>query len=404
VHEATSGRGPAVVVVPSGDWSAEMGDVTELAAPARVYRSAAVVEGALSELGAMLETATAPALVVGAGADSPECWRALITLAERLDVPVWQEAFGARAGFPQDHPLFAGHLPASRARLRAALERHDVVLTVGAPVFRQYPYEPGPLVGPGTRVAVITDDPAEAHRSPAQVAVLAPPAAAVRALTAMLPIRAREHRATPARPPVPPEQPLRPPYVLAELGRRLPDDVVLVEETPSSRPDLHAIIPARAPMGFVSAAMGGLGFGLPGALGLRMGNPGRPVVAVLGDGSTMYSIQALWSAAHYHVGVLVIVLCNGRYAIMDRLAERAGGKPPWPAFTEVDVAGLAESMGCAARRVGTPAELAEALEEIMPTLRSRQEPVLLAVTVEPDLSFNPITQEATGRPTHPDRS
>jgi benzoylformate decarboxylase len=184
--------------------------------------------------------------------------------------------------------------------------------------------------------------------------------------------------------------------VLAELGRRLPDDVVLVEETPSSRPDLHAIIPARAPMGFVSAAMGGLGFGLPAALGLRMGNPGRPVVAVLGDGSTMYSVQALWSAAHYRVGVLIVVLCNGRYAIMDRLAERAGGKPPWPAFAELDVAGLAGSMGCAARRVGTPAELTGALDEIMPELRSRQEPVLLAVAVEPDLSFNPITQQATG--------
>jgi benzoylformate decarboxylase len=402
VHEATTGRGPAVVVVPSGDWAAEMDDVAELAAPARVYRAAAVDDAALSELGAMLENAATPALVVGAGADTPECWRALIALAERLDVPVWQEAFGARAGFPQDHPLFAGHLPASRGRLREALGRHDVVLTVGAPVFRQYPYEPGPLVGPGTRVAVITDDPAEAHRSPAQVAVLAPPAAAVRALAARLPIRSSTPplssapRAVPARRPIEPDQPLRPPYVLAELGRRLPDDVVLVEEAPSSRPDLHAIIPARSPMGFVSAAMGGLGFGLPAALGLRMGNPGRPVVAVLGDGSTMYSVQALWSAAHYRVGVLIVVLCNGRYAIMDRLAERAGGKPPWPAFAELDVAGLAGSMGCPARRIGTPAELTAALDEIMPELRSRQEPVLLAVAVEPDLSFNPMTQEATG--------
>jgi benzoylformate decarboxylase len=150
-------------------------------------------------------------------------------------------------------------------------------------------------------------------------------------------------------------------------------------------------------MGFVSAAMGGLGFGLPASLGLRMGNPGRPVVAVLGDGSSIYSIQALWSAAHYRIGVLIVVLCNGRYAIMDRLAERAGGKPPWPAFAELSIAGLAEAMGCPVRRVTTPGELTVALDEILPTLRSRQEPMLLAVDVEPDLAFNPLTQQPTSR-------
>jgi benzoylformate decarboxylase len=144
--------------------------------------------------------------------------------------------------------------------------------------------------------------------------------------------------------------------------------------------------------------MGGLGFGLPAALGLRLGNPDRPVVAVLGDGSTMYSIQALWSAAHYRIGVLLVVLVNGRYAIMDRLAERAGSKPPWPAFAELSIDGVAEAMGCAARRVATPAELTAALDEVVPGLRTRQEPLLLAVAVEPDLAFNPITQEATAGP------
>jgi benzoylformate decarboxylase len=87
-------------------------------------------------------------LVVGADADRPEAWAALVGLAERLRAPVWQESFAARAGFPQDHPLFAGHLPAGRARLRQVLAGHDLVLAVGAPVFRQYPYEAGPLVEP----------------------------------------------------------------------------------------------------------------------------------------------------------------------------------------------------------------------------------------------------------------
>jgi benzoylformate decarboxylase len=157
---------------------------------------------------------------------------------------------------------------------------------------------------------------------------------------------------------------------------------VVVEETPSSRPDLHRLVPARAPMGFVSAAMGGLGFALPAAIGIRMAQPGRPVVAVVGDGSSLYAIQALWSAAHYGCGVLFVVLANGRYAIMDRLAEQqAGGKPPWPAFPEVSVSGLATALGCPAQRVATGGELAAALDAVVPTLADRAEPLVLEVAV-----------------------
>nr|BFE73020.1 benzoylformate decarboxylase [Actinoplanes digitatis] len=390
----------ALVVVPSGDWAEELPAGAEVAAPALVHRPAGARHAVPPALAAMLRDAAAPALVTGAGASDPECWRALVALAERLGAPVWQESFGARAGFPQDHPLFAGHLPTSRGRLRAALGAYDVVVVVGAPVFRQYPYETGPLIPPGTRAALITDDPDEAHRGPVEIAVLAKPAAVVRELTALLPARPSTGGVRPVPPAVPapaPGAPLRPPWVLAELGRRLPADVVLVEETPSSRPDLHALIPARTPLGFVSAAMGGLGFGLPAALGLRLGDPGRPVVAVLGDGSSMYSIQALWSAAHYRIGALLIVLANGRYAIMDRLAERAGGKPAWLAFTELNISGMAASMGCPHARAATAAELTAALDEVIPGLRERREPLLLEVVVEPDPEFDPITQQATSR-------
>jgi benzoylformate decarboxylase len=178
--------------------------------------------------------------------------------------------------------------------------------------------------------------------------------------------------------------------VLAALADRLPADAVVVEETPSSRPDLHALVPARAPLGFVSAAMGGLGFGLPAAIGLRMALPDRPVVAVVGDGSSLYGIQSLWSAAHYGVGVLFVVLANGRYAVMDRLAEKAGTGPgPWPAFTEVSVAGLARALGCAAEPIGDHARLVEVLDEVVPTLTRRCRPLVLDVAVVPDTTFDP---------------
>ena len=182
---------------------------------------------------------------------------------------------------------------------------------------------------------------------------------------------------------------MSPSHVLAALARRLPADTVIVEETPSSRPDLHALLPARRPLGFLSAAMGGLGFAMPAAIGVRMGQPRRPVVAVVGDGSSLYQVQSLWTAAHYGVGAVFVVLANGRYAVMDRLAEQQGGKPPWPPFEEVDVAGLAESLGCPVRRIDTHADLCETLDALCPGLADRTEPLVLQVTVSAGGEFKP---------------
>lgn len=389
VHEARSARGPALVIVPMDDWMQPASEL-EIAAPTAVRVAAGPDSAVVAELAAMISAAQSPALVVGAGADSPVAWTALVTLAERLGCPVWQEPFGARAGFPQDHPLFAGHLPAGRSALRDVLAPHDMVLTVGAPIFRQYQYEAGRLTHPGTRLALLTDDPLEAHHSPADLAVIGPIAAVCAAVARALPAQTPSHR-VPVRPD--PPTPTRdgdgdggettPSGAFRVLAARLPRDVILVEETPSSRMELQTLIPARAPLGFLSAAMGGLGFALPAAVGVRMALPDRPVVAVLGDGSALYGMQALWSAAHYKIGVLFVVMANGRYAIMDRLAEADGGKAPWPPFNEIDVVNLAESLGCPARRIDTRAELVKALDDIIPSLRSRDTPLLLSVNVTP---------------------
>lgn len=396
-HEACTGRGPALVVVPMDDWLQPAGERYEIAAPERLLRARAADAPAVAELADLLAGARRPVLVVGAGADSPEAWTALVALAERLACPVWQEPFGARAGFPQDHPLFAGHLPADRGSVRDALAGHDLIVAVGAPVFRQYAYEPGPLVAEGARVVVISDDPAEAHRSPAQLAVLAPPAAICRAVLEHVPARREDARPFPSRPPAvtppPAGEPLRAGHVFAALAERLPRDAVVVEETPSSRSELHARIPAREPLGFLSAAMGGLGFGLPAAIGVRMALPGRPVVAVVGDGSSLYAIQSLWSAAHYRAGVLFVILANGGYAIMDRLAEQAGGTAPWPSLGEVEISALARALGCVdVVRVDGHSELLRVLDEVLPGLAGRDTPFLLEVAVarEPTSERRPM--------------
>ena len=391
-HEAMTGRGPALVIAPMDDWAAPADDPANQAAAGTVVRAAAADPAAVDLLVAMLAGAQRPALVVGTGADEAATWDALVQIAESIGAPVWHESFGSRAGFPEDHPQFAGQLPADRTRLRATLESYDVVLVIGAPAFRQYPYAPGLLYAPRTRVAVVTDDPAEAHRSVAELAVLAPVAGVCAELARRMP--AREGAAEDARRREPPvalasHNPLRAGNVFDALAARLSRDAVVIEESPSSRAELLERIPAREPLGSLSPAMGGLGFAIPAAIGIRMAQPERPVVAIVGDGASLYSIQALWTAVHYRVGALFVILANGGYAVMDRLMEKEGGSAPWPMFPEIDFSALARAFGCPARRVATPDELAQCVDEVVPELARRNEPLVLEVAVAPDAAFEP---------------
>jgi benzoylformate decarboxylase len=384
-HEASLRRGPALVVVPVGDWDEPLGEGWPgPAAPTRVLHAPRVDLAALDELTSLLEDATSPAVVVGAGLDTREGWTAAARLAERLSCPVWQDAFASRAGFPQDHALFAGHLPWRRGELRALLGSHDLVLAVGAPAFRLYLYEPGSLVEPGTRVVVVGDDPDEVLRSRCDLALLAPPAT----VCAELAVRVSQRQGTVVgvrRPesPVPPGEGegLHAVHVVDALAERLPADAVLVEEAPSTRPEILARIATRQPLGFVAVANGALGFGLAAAVGLRFALPDRPVVALVGDGSATYSIQALWSAVRYRVGALFVVLGNSRYAVMDELAHLHGGPGAWPSFDELEPATLAAGMGCPAERIETYEELESTLDRVLPGLHERTEPLLLDVRV-----------------------
>jgi benzoylformate decarboxylase len=177
--------------------------------------------------------------------------------------------------------------------------------------------------------------------------------------------------------------------VFGLLADSLPADTIVVEESPSSRPALQAMVPARAPLGFVSAAMGGLGFAMPAAIGLKKALPDRPVLAVVGDGSAMYSIQSLWSAGDQAVGVVFLVMANGTYAVMDRLAEQRDGKSAWPQFPAISTSQIARGYGIEARRVDDYAALVSAIDEVTTGLAQRREPLLLEIRVQPDSTFAP---------------
>lgn len=379
-------RGPSLVIVPMDDWAAPCDDAVPLAAPRLLISGRGIDPSSLADVARLLDGAGSPVVVTGSCLDDSENWQALSALVEALDCPVWQESHGARAAFDQTSPRFAGHLPPARAQLRAALASHDVVLLVAGHAFRQYLFDDGPFVAPGTRVIVLTDDERAATMSAADLVVLGPTAPALKALAETVAPRPRREWApcpafdssTPA-PGIP-----TPRQVFDALAARLPRRSTVIEESPSSRRVLIDAIPAREPLSFVTPAMGGLGFALPAAVGMKLADPSRPVVAIVGDGASLYNIQALWSAQKYRAGVLFVVMSNGGYAVMDRLAHAAGGEPAWPGFPEVSIATLAAGFGCPARRIEDRADLHEALDTLMPTLGERDEPMLLDVAVTVD--------------------
>jgi benzoylformate decarboxylase len=120
-----------------------------------------------------------------------------------------------------------------------------------------------------------------------------------------------------------------------------------------------------------------------------MAAPERQVVALVGDGASLYSIQALWTAVRYRVGPLIVILANGGYSIMDRLMEMEGGSSPWPQFPEIDFVAIARAFGCPAEKVATPDELGRCLDEVVPGLAGRDQPLVLVVSVAADETFEP---------------
>ena len=186
IHVATSPPwGPVFVSIPMDDWDAVLDPTTEaadLVAGRRVHQRAAPDPAGLDVLVEALDAARAPALVVGGDVDATGGFHDAVALAERLGAAVFAPPVEGRVGFPTDHPQFQGPLPMAIAPVAEALEPFDVVLVVGAPVFRYYPYVPGPFLPEGTRLLHVTADHDQAARAPMGDAVVADPALTVRAL------------------------------------------------------------------------------------------------------------------------------------------------------------------------------------------------------------------------------
>jgi benzoylformate decarboxylase len=380
-------RGPAFVSVPSDDWDAPPPSQPP-AGTGELLAAGGIDADALDELARRIQSSSSPGLIVGAGADADGAWEDVVALAERLGAPVWAAPQSPRLGFPEDHPLYQGHLAPGHASAAEQLAGLDLALVLGAPIFAFLPYEPG---GPALPPLIhVTDDPDEAARAPAALRVVADLRAVAGGLSARLPTRASATQPGPQAAPAPARAPARPPastpitpaFLMAALAEALPVDAVLVEESPSNRNELRRHVRIRRPASFFATASGGLGFAMPAAVGIKLAEPSRPVVCLVGDGSAMYAPQALWSAVQLRTPVAFVVVNNARYAILESAAQFAGleGLPSME-LPGLDLGALAASFGCRAVRVTDPRDLAPALAEAV----AGADPVLIDVVVDPAL-------------------
>ena len=326
-----------------------------------------------------------PVLVLGAALDRSDAWEAAHRLAETLKVPVWAPPETERAVFAEDHPLFQGFLPFAIAPLAEKLKGHDLVVVIGAPVFRYYPYVPGEYLPDGTRLLHITDDPAEASRAPVGDSLLGDTRLALEGLLA----EARPGR-YPAVPPrewkrTLPDRPgamLTPAEVYATLQANRPGDAVVLIESTSNIEEFHKWVPITRPHSFSLFASGGLGWAQPAAVGYALAERdtgrNRPVLCILGDGAANYSIQALYTAVQHELSIVFLVLNNREYGILKSFAEqqKTPGVPGMD-LPGLDFLSLAKGYGCAAFRVATGDALAQALRDAL----NRKGPTMLDVPI-----------------------
>ncbi|KAF1045269.1 benzoylformate decarboxylase [Xylophilus sp.] len=377
----TPPRGPVLVSIPSDDWG-----VATLPVDARqVSRQLRPEPELLAQVAARLDGARAPAFVAGAAIDRDGAWDEVVQLAERHQARVYVAPMSGRCSFPEDHPLWAGFLPAMRERIVERLAGHDLVFAVGAPAFTYHVEGQGPHLPAGAELVQLTEDPQTAAWSPTGTSVVGSIRLGLRDLLDRSRPPARPAPAVHARParrsePQPGER-LPVAWVLQTLTDLRPRDSIVVEEAPSARPVIHGHLPIFASETFYTMCSGGLGFGLPAAVGVALGKPGARVIALVGDGSAMYAIQALWSAARLGLPVAVVILNNRRYAALHDFARIFGYRPGEPVpgtdLPDLDFVALATAQGMRGLRVERAEELRPALTEALASTG----PVLVEVEV-----------------------
>lgn len=362
----------------------------------------------------LLVRAQRPLILVGDEVAKTDALAEMVAVAEALGAPVFSETVPNTTSFPSDHPLYQGFMARTQQGVRAVLGEADIVFTVGADMFTMSLYTEVDPFPPGMRCVCLHLDPWEiAKNRPVDVGILGDPKATLAELLPMLRARlspaqqqaARQRTEMLGRAKAESLQRLaerateeaqrRPLSALAMnqvIAATVPQDIVVVDESLTSGEGLREFLPRRHPRDYFGLKGGGIGWGLPATMGAALANPDRPVLGVIGDGSAMYSIQGLWTAARYGLRSIFVICNNSQYLILKRrLLAYNGPSSKLQQYIGMDLhnpaiqfTGLARAMGVHAEHAAGPAELHQALQEAL----QRQGPTLIEVPLASDL---PVT-------------
>lgn len=368
--------GPTLVSVPVDDWDKPV----EPIAARHVSHRVSADPDSLKELATALQQSKKPAFVVGAAVDRNQAWDEMVQLAEHHNALVWVSPMSSRCSFPESHSLFAGFLPPMREKIVALLQDHDLIVVFGAPAFTYHVEGFGPYIPQGSQLFQLVDDPNQAHYAPIGKSIVGNLKLGIQSL---LDLKQSCSRATPqgrtTAEKILPSKNIRVEYLLQCLTELRPHDSLIVEEAPSTRPPMQRYLPIDQPNSFFTCASGGLGYSLPAAVGVALAKPDKKVIALLGDGSAMYTIQGLWSAAQLKLPITFIIVKNGRYQALDEFArqfgltEAVGTKLP-----DIDFCQIAKAQGCDAVSVCDGNTLKQILTEAL----NCRVPTLVEVVIE----------------------
>jgi len=404
--------GPVFLSLPGDILKAE-GEV-DLLAPTRVAAQLRGDPAAVKQAATILAEAKRPLIVAGDAVARSKAHAELIELAELIGAPVYSELVPSTASFPASHALFRGAMTRMQGPIRKILEQYDVLFSVGGDLFTlSLPSDIEPMPE-GLALVHLDNDPWELGKNyPPQVAILGDPKTtlpditeAVRKAMSSGARGAARERLDAARAATLAERdalkakaramagqsPVQPLSLLNAIGEMLPKDAVVIDETISSGAGIRSLIRSDDPQSFFGLRGGGIGWGLPAALGVKLALPDRPVLALVGDGSAMYTCQALWTAAHERIAAVFVILNNSSYRILkQRLVAQRGLAAQVDRFVgmelndpAIDYVGLARSLGIAAERATT---VHDATDLIAKGLKS-EAPLLIDVPV--DRNYRPV--------------
>ena len=386
----TPPTGPVFISLP-GDILEEQAEL-DLGRRTRVDARTRPADETLERLAGVLLGARNPVIVAGQELATHDAFAEATELAELLGAAVYQQSVPYAAQFPTAHPAYVGSLTRIQKQVRETLEPHDVLLCLGADLLRMSVYSPIDPLPPHMKVVHLSERDWELGKNNAtEFALQANVRETLRALLPILRARrgaeqpkqaatrlaalaprnwsAQRDKARLAALEVAEEKPIDPRFLMLRVAETLPADAVVVEEALTSSAALPQFLPLADPHRFYGLASGGLGFGLAGAVGVSLALPGRPLAAIVGDGSAMYGIQALWTAAHLRLPITYVITNNRSYRI---LKERLVSMRKSDRFVGMDLrdpvidfTGLAQSMGVPAQRITEPQDFAPALREAM---------------------------------------